>query len=45
MNEWQVKDPLVFFGAASLVVAYVIYMMIRRKKSDRAGFEDRDTEL
>jgi len=45
MNRWSVTDPLVFFGAALIVVMYIVYMMISRRKGERAGFQDRDADL
>jgi hypothetical protein len=40
-----VKDPWVFFGVAGALVAYVLYMMIRRRKGERAGMPEREPEL
>jgi hypothetical protein len=45
MNRWTITDPRIFFGIASLVVGYVIYMMIRRRKGERPGVAGRDLEL
>jgi hypothetical protein len=45
VNAWAVKDPWIFFGVAGAVVAYVLYMMIRRRKGERSGFLPRDHEL
>jgi hypothetical protein len=45
MNQWPVKDPWIFFGAAGAIVAYLLYMMIRRRKGERAGFAEKETEL
>jgi hypothetical protein len=45
MNRWTVTDPLIFFSVAGLVVAYILYMMIIRRKGERVGFRDRDIEL
>ncbi len=41
----QVKDPLLFFGAAAVVVAYLLYMMIRKRKGERPGTSIREPEL
>ena len=41
----KVKNPFIFFGVAALVVAYLVYMMVRRRKSDRPGAADGDPEL
>jgi hypothetical protein len=45
MNGWMVKDPWIFYGIASLVLSYVIYMMIRRRKGERPGVASRELEL
>ena len=41
----QVHDPWVFFGASAALVAYLLYMMIRRRKGERPGVADREPEL
>ena len=41
----NVKNPYVFFGVAGLLVIYVLYMMIRKRKGERPGFRDREGEL
>ena len=45
MNRWLVTDPWVFFGVGGAIVAYMFYMMIRRRRGERAGFADRETDL
>jgi hypothetical protein len=45
MNQWAIKDPWVFFGVGGMVVVYVLYMMIRRHKGERAGRSGQDPEL
>ena len=45
MSGWTVTDPRIFFGVAALVVGYVCYMMIRRRKGERPGVAGRDIEL
>ena len=40
-----VKDPLIFFGAAGLIVAYLLYMMIRKRRGERPGVPDREPDL
>ena len=42
---WIVNDPWVFFGASSALLAYLLYMMIRRRKGERPGSLDREPEL
>ncbi|MBV8486898.1 MAG: hypothetical protein JO161_01335 [Planctomycetaceae bacterium] len=45
MNGWAVTDPWIFFGVAGAVVAYVLYMMIRRRRGERPEALHRDVEL
>jgi hypothetical protein len=40
-----VNNPWVFFGVSGAVVAYLLYMMIRRRKGERPGAVDREPEL
>jgi hypothetical protein len=41
----QVTNPWVFYGAWSALVVYVLYMMIRKRKGERPGHRDRETQL
>jgi hypothetical protein len=41
----EITSPLVFLGISSLLVAYVLYMMIRKRKGARPGEVDREAEL
>jgi len=41
----HVNDPWVFFGVSGVVVAYLLYMMIRKRKGERPGTVDREPEL
>jgi hypothetical protein len=46
MNE--IKSAWIFYGCAAALVAYVLYMMIRKRRPERAGLESTrsaDTEL
>jgi hypothetical protein len=45
MNEWSIKDKWVFFSLAGAVLAYILYMMIRRRKGERAGEVHAEAEL
>jgi hypothetical protein len=45
MSGWSITDPRIFFGVAALVVGYVCYMMIRKRKGERPGVAGRDLEL
>ena len=40
-----VTDPVVFFAAGALVVAYILYMMLRRRAGERPDRPDREPEL
>ncbi len=44
MNGWAIKDPWVFFGVGGLLVAYLLYTMVRRRRGERVGVRDRDRE-
>jgi len=41
----QVKNAFLFFGVASLVVGYLLYMMFRTRKGERPGTTIREPEL
>ena len=41
----QVTNPYYFFGAAGLVVAYLLYISIRKRKGERPGSGVREPEL
>lgn len=41
----NVNNPYVFFGVSGLVVAYLLYMMIRKRKGERPGTAVREPEL
>jgi hypothetical protein len=45
MHNWIITDYRVFFGVAGAIVAYILYMIIRRRKGDRAGVGAREAEL
>jgi hypothetical protein len=45
MNRWTVTDPWVFFGVGGAIVAYLLYMMVRRRRGERADFAEKETEL
>jgi hypothetical protein len=45
MKQWMVTDPWIFYGVAGAVVAYLLYMMIRRRRGERAGFAEKEPEL
>lgn len=41
----MVTNPYIFYSAAGLVVAYLLYMTIRKRKGERAGVSVREPEL
>lgn len=41
----MVNNPYVFFGASALVVSYLLYITIRRRKGERPGSGVREPEL
>jgi hypothetical protein len=41
----QITNPWIFFGAATVFVAYLLSMMFRTRKGERPGHEDREPEL
>jgi hypothetical protein len=41
----QITDPSVFFGVAAAIVAYICYMIIRRRKGLRPGHGQAEGEL
>ena len=45
MNHWSITNAWVFFGIGGALVAYLLYMMVRRRKGERAGVANREPEL
>ena len=41
----QITNPWIFFGASAVFVAYLLSMMIRKRKGERPGHEDREPVL
>jgi hypothetical protein len=41
----RIENIYVFVGVSALLVSYILYTMIRRRKGERPGFEERETEL
>ncbi len=41
----DIKNPWYFFGPAAAVVAYLLYMMIRKRRGERPGVTNREPEL
>jgi hypothetical protein len=40
-----IDDPLVFLGLSALLVGYLLYTMIRKRKGERPGEGDREPIL
>jgi threonine/homoserine/homoserine lactone efflux protein len=40
-----VTNPWIFFGVAGAIVAYLLYMMIRKRKGERPGDQSNEPEL
>jgi len=45
MNSWWITSPTVFYGLSALLVAYVLYMMIMKRKGERPEHVGRDSVL
>jgi hypothetical protein len=45
VSGWTITDPRIFFGVAGAIVAYVLYMMLRKRKGERTGASGRELEL
>ncbi len=41
----DIKNPWYFFVPATALVAYLLYMMIRKRKGERLGVPNREPEL
>jgi hypothetical protein len=41
----QITDPRLFFSVAGAIVAYILYMIIRRRKGLRSGHGQSEGEL
>jgi hypothetical protein len=41
----QINNPYVFYGASALVIAYLLYLMLRKRKGERPGTTVREPEL
>ena len=41
----NVNNPWVFFGVSGVVLAYLLYTMIRKRKGERPGVPNREPEL
>jgi hypothetical protein len=41
----KINDPVVFYTAAGLLLAYLLYTMLRKRHGLRPGTSDREPEL
>ena len=41
----RIENLYVFIGISALLISYILYTMIRRRKGERPGFEDREPDL
>ncbi len=41
----QIKNAYLFYGVFALIFAYLIQMIVRRRKGERPGSPDGDAEL
>lgn len=42
LAQLMIKSPYVFYGASGLLVAYVLYMVFRKRKGERPGHKEPD---
>lgn len=40
-----ITDPTVFYAAGGVIVAYILYMIVRRRRGERPGTSHRESEL
>lgn len=45
MDGWTVKSAWIFYTFGAALVAYVLYMMVRRRRGERPGVPNRELEL
>lgn len=45
LSRFQIKSGWIFYPAAGMFVAYLLYMMIRKRRGERAGEAAREPEL
>ncbi|APW63303.1 hypothetical protein [Paludisphaera borealis] len=45
MDRFWITSPAVFYGIGGLLVAYVLYMMVVRRKGERSDLAGRGPEL
>jgi hypothetical protein len=40
-----IKNLYIFIGITAILISYILYTMIRSRKGERPGYEDREPEL
>jgi hypothetical protein len=45
LERFRITDSRIFFGIAGLFVVYLLYMMIRKRRGERPGFAERESDL
>ena len=45
LEAWKIKSPILFLGLSGLLVAYLLYTMVRKRKGLRPGSENSEPEL
>jgi hypothetical protein len=45
LERYAIHDARIFFGFAGAVLAYLLYMMIRKRRGERPGDTDQDSDL
>lgn len=45
MSRWWITSPTVFYSISALLVTYVLYMMIMKRKGERPGHIGNEPEL
>jgi hypothetical protein len=44
-DPMDIKNAYIFYAASAVVIGYIVYMMIRRRKGERAETTTREPEL
>jgi phosphate/sulfate permease len=45
LSRYAIKSAWVFYPLAAVFVAYLLYMVVRKRRGERAGAIDREPEL
>ena len=45
MDRWWITNPAVFYGIGGLLILYILYMMIMRRKGERPDLPAGGPEL